>query len=57
MDFGTETVVVPRRLLGEILEDGICPLHLRIEIQRLLSPFQGIQACVTFYSLGTLLLS
>jgi len=37
MDFGSDTVVVPRRLLGEILEDGICPLHLRIQIQRLLS--------------------
>lgn len=37
MDFGSDTVVVPRRLLSEILEDGICPLHLRIQIQRLLS--------------------
>lgn len=37
MDFGSDSVVVPRRLLSEILEDGICPLHLRIQIQRLLS--------------------
>mmetsp|Transcript_80673 Transcript_80673/g.164189 ORF Transcript_80673/g.164189 Transcript_80673/m.164189 type:complete len:630 (+) Transcript_80673:62-1951(+) len=37
MDFGSDTVVVPRHLLSEILEDGICPLHLRIQIQRLLS--------------------
>eukprot|EP00913_Durusdinium_trenchii_P020186 g18967.t1 len=36
MDFGSETVMVPKRLLSEILEDGICPLHLRIQIQRFL---------------------
>jgi len=30
-------VLVPRQLLSELLEDGICPLHLRIQIQRLLA--------------------
>eukprot|EP00435_Cladocopium_sp_Y103_P045681 s840_g13.t1 len=46
MDFGSDTVVVPRRLLSEILEDGICPLHLRIQIQRLLSAPPGQAATV-----------
>eukprot|EP00434_Breviolum_minutum_P018962 symbB.v1.2.016720.t2/scaffold1271.1/size203481/10 len=47
MDFGSDTVVVPRRLLGEILEDGICPLHLRIQIQRLLSaPRRAANVCM-----------
>eukprot|EP00439_Symbiodinium_sp_Y106_P017514 s3813_g2.t1 len=37
MDFGDDEVLVPRQLLSELLEDGICPLHLRIQIQRLLA--------------------
>lgn len=50
MDFGSDTVVVPRRLLSEILEDGICPLHLRIQIQRLLSAPPGEASLPRFAS-------
>eukprot|EP00931_Biecheleriopsis_adriatica_P035049 TRINITY_DN20200_c0_g1_i1.p1 TRINITY_DN20200_c0_g1~~TRINITY_DN20200_c0_g1_i1.p1 ORF type:complete len:782 (-),score=273.35 TRINITY_DN20200_c0_g1_i1:139-2484(-) len=36
MDWGVETVPVPRALLSELLEDGTCPVHLRLQLQRLL---------------------
>ncbi|CAK0823965.1 unnamed protein product [Prorocentrum cordatum] len=31
-----DTVAAPRELLHEILEDGTCPLHIRMQLQRLL---------------------
>lgn len=34
--YGTELVPVPKGLLRQLLEDGICPLHLRLQIARLL---------------------
>lgn len=36
MDWGLETVAVPCTLVRELLADGTCPLHLRLQLQRLL---------------------
>jgi len=48
MDWGVEadTIPVPRSLIREILEDGTCPLHLRMRLRRVLQPQQPEQLAV-----------
>mmetsp|Transcript_45764 Transcript_45764/g.83838 ORF Transcript_45764/g.83838 Transcript_45764/m.83838 type:complete len:364 (-) Transcript_45764:45-1136(-) len=37
----SELTLVPRQLLCEIIEDGSCPLHIRLELERCLSGTEG----------------
>jgi len=39
------SVLVPRRILQEVLADGCCPLHLRLRFARLLAKGVGDDAC------------